>query len=248
MRIPIRLLALGAAFVSAALVTSPAAAFTRADLNGTWIAAEIDDDDVSAKLVVTPEGITMTPLKSGGRAAETETATYLPGESRGAFHVMKAVDGDHELRIFWLFQTSDRALLWTTEDDDIAVAVRVRKMPKEALGDWKVFMPRSRGRISGIQLTADTFTMVEDGETRTGRAFAVAGHTAPIGLVVERRPGEFEWMEVQALPGGGYLVWEHGKDDYVLIYREGARPAWAREPEREKAAAPAPTGSAPTRE
>lgn len=210
------------------LATAPAAAFTRDDMNGTWLAAEIDDENVAARLVITPERIEVTPLKKAPE--ETDIAEYVPGESTGDLHVLRATDDGREMKIQWLFQTRDRALLWTARSDDLIVAVRVGVIPAEVQGVWKVWIPKSRGRITGLTLGADSYSMVEGGETKTGRVYAVGGGHTPVGLVVERRPGDFEWFEVQPLPGGNYLIWEHGDDDYVLIYREGARPAWAVDP------------------
>ncbi len=198
--------------------------FSRDIMNGTWFVAEADEG-FSVRLDITPESITLTSLEPTYQPAghPSVVVQYLADQSSGALYVIQVPMGVY----YWLFQSENQAILWMPNDDNVHFAVRQAGMPAELMGDWQVWTPEQVVTFTHVTLNADSVVMYGPEGEQTVAVFAVRTMGPWLELRLDSNPHmQPQWLHVQPLPDGSYMLWPNGNDDYIVLYREGAAPSW----------------------
>ena len=207
----------------------PVGDVTLATLTGGWLLGEMAEEfDAVLEVEAGGKGIAHNIRLRG----DDDHIAFTFEQKSGPLFTMTASHEGETKTFYFLLTGPDEALVWRAGDDDLARALRTAPLPSALFGDWLVEDPRGRKRITAFSLSSDGATVTREGEKKPTKAYGLAsrGSTIDIALSLERPDGEPVMARFQPLPAGGYLLWVDGDDDYVLVHKKGARPAWFPQP------------------
>lgn len=195
-----------------------------AGLDGRWFLLEPGGEDV--EMVLELAGAT-------GRAWGEDPSEALPVTVRtrpdGVVEVGLAMPGDDEraMRIFLFPRGPGNALAVATGEGDARIARRAAPVPAFLEGRWIVADPRGREPAMPFDIRGDRAEAMIDGAPRSMQLYGLAPDGPTIDLVAQRpEGGDVEWLRLQPVSPDVLIVRIGDDEEYRVMHREGAAPAW----------------------
>ena len=167
----------------------------------------------------------------GRLAVEGDAVTTVDRRGVSARWSFSADDGGWELRgdqgqVLRAEVGSSGGLLLYDARGNATIAAPVVPMPPALVGQWRLRDPM-RPESVGLELrvsSPDTPpTLTRGNQTLTVSTVQIGGR---LGWVASRPDGSAEVRWLHRLPGGQYLVMGKDRGRYLVMHRQGARPAW----------------------
>lgn len=201
-------------------------------LDGRWFLTEIDDEDVELVLDLTHGAGTASQPHRPSEVARVSMGPEVGGMKQ---LILQSPEHDETITLMWSPQGPGLALVFHPGDDDLVLARRATaSVPVELQGRWLIEEPED-GELMDAVLSADHLVAGRESETLEGAAWGLVSDEGSLDLVVElARNGRprLTLMRIRRAAEGVYIAWPNGDDDYRIMYRPGARPAWLGAPRR----------------
>jgi hypothetical protein len=197
-------------------------------LEGRWLAGEeADEFEVLLELVEGDWVGTAYDLEATDDRPEEAAYTFTLVARDATHYRLRMAPDDLTRDVHFVVQDADHALLWEAGDDHLAVARRIGEMPEWLLGSWRAERDRERaGPARAVEFASDRAVIDEESGSHSCRLYPLASPGPTADLAIAYRTVEPELFHVQRLPDESLLFWRHGDDDFLVLYRGEARPAW----------------------
>jgi hypothetical protein len=139
--------------------------------------------------------------------------------------VFRLVSADESNVIHWVRHSETRAVAWERGSSELLAAYRLSPVSQELQGEWILEQPGRQG-TGGLTLTADHGRMTAPtGEVQEVSASGVVCSPTAICLFVHN-PELVQIVLFEPVADQIFLAHPKEDDDFVVVYREGSRPAW----------------------
>lgn len=215
-----------------------------AGFDGRWYFVEPDDDEV--ELVMEIQGASGTIREGREDQATPMTLELRPN---GMALITFGAPGREPRRAFLVPRGPHSVDAFQFGDDDALIGRREGPLPAFLQGRWTLTNlrePRTiemhvEGRTARVNVAGDLRVIDLVGLAREGPTVDLVGQRA------DGRGAEMNWLRLNEVEPGVYLLREGNDDAFTILHRPGAAPAWvaeARRPQHEPRMLEAPPAEA----
>jgi len=221
---------------------SPASVGAFAGFDGRWYLVEPDDDEV--EVVIEIQGETGRLWESQPEEAVPATLERRPD---GLVSITFSAPGRAPERVFLVPRGPHSITAFQLGDDDALIGRREGPLPAFLQGRWELASLRD-SRTMELEVEGAIGRVIRDGEARPIRLAGLMreGPTHDLAVqVVAAGSSEMNWLRLSEVSPGVYLLREGNDEEFRVMYRPGAAPAWLAEARRRDAPPPSATEASP---